>query len=281
MQRALLVGINEYPNTEDCLAACLNDVNDFAQFLVGKCGFQYDDVRLLTERRATRAEILKRLDWLLEDLKPGDRLVFLYSGHGNRLATRSTASGHVDRYYECICPYDFDWEGTNNISDEELCGLFARIPEGAKLVWISDSCYSCGLSEPELVRNEAGRPMGKSMQQPQDIAWRAQTAIAKDLRPLTMPGAVEGGNVVLIAATKERQQAQERSFKKEIKINGMLVSYLLEELNKENGLEASLRVVMESVVKNVKEYGRTSKPSFDQEPVLYGRPELTERAFLK
>jgi hypothetical protein len=281
MQRALLVGINEYPNKEDGLAACLNDVNDFALFLVGKCGFEYDDVRLLTERRATRVEILKRLDWLVKGVKSGDRIVFLYSGHGNRLATRNDVEGKVDKYYECICPYDFDWEGKNNISDAELGELFSRIPEGAKLVWISDSCYSCGLSESEIVRDEAGKHLGKSIQQPQDIAWRAQTAIHKDLRPLKMSGAVEGSNVILISATKERQQAQERSFKKEIKVNGLLVSYLLEELNRENGLDASLKDVMVNVVRNVKEYGRTSKPIFDQEPVLYGRPELIEKAFLK
>lgn len=281
MQRALLVGINEYPNAEDCLAACLNDVTDFAQFLVGRCGFAYDDVRLLTERRATRVEILKRLDWLLRGVKPGDRIVFLYSGHGNRLATRSPIEGKVDRYYECICPYDFDWEGNNNISDEELCRLFAGVPEGAKLVWISDSCYACGLSESELIRDAAGKALGKSIQQPQDIAWRARTAIHKDLRPLTMSGAIEGSNVVLIAATKERQQAQERSFKQEIKINGLLVSYLLEELDRERGLEVPLKQVMANVVQNVKEYGRTSKPRFDQEPVLHGRPELLEKAFLE
>jgi hypothetical protein len=280
MQRALLVGINEYPNKADCLAACLNDVNDFAQFLVGKCGFAYDDVRLLTERRATRDEILKRLEWLVKDVKAGDRLVFVYSGHGNRLATRSPVQGNVDRYYECICPYDFDWEGKNNISDQELCELFDRVPAGAKLVWISDSCYSCGLSESELIRNDLGKVLGKSIQQPQDIAWRAQTAIHKDLRPLMMSGAVEGSNVVLISATKERQQAQERSFKQEIKVNGLLVSYLLEELSRERGLVTPLKEVMASVVANVKEYGRTSKPTFDQEPVLHGRPELLERAFL-
>src|SRR5262245_27717183 len=119
MKKALLVGINEYPDKENILAACLNDVNDFAELLVNKCAFAYDDIRILTERRATRAEILKRLEWLVRGAKPGDRLVFLYSGHGNRLATRNL-EGHVDRYYECICPYDFDWEGKNNISDREL-----------------------------------------------------------------------------------------------------------------------------------------------------------------
>src|SRR5215208_6677261 len=139
MKRALLVGINEYPDKGNILDACLNDVNDFGEFLTSKCEFPYEDIRLLTERRATKVEILKRLDWLLKGLKAGDQIVFLYSGHGNRLATRDI-EGHVDKYYECICPYDFDWDGKNNISDRDLCELFSRIPEGVKFIWISDSC---------------------------------------------------------------------------------------------------------------------------------------------
>jgi len=66
MRRALLIGINEYPERGDILTACLNDVNDFAEFLVSKCDFEYENVRLLTERRATKDEILKRLNWLVK-----------------------------------------------------------------------------------------------------------------------------------------------------------------------------------------------------------------------
>src|SRR5262245_54253202 len=221
MRKALLVGINEYPEKGDILAACLNDVNDFAEFLVTKGGFKYDDIRLLTERRATRAEILKRLGWLVRGAKAGDVLIFLYSGHGNRLATRN-ARGHVDKYYECICPFDFDWEGKNNISDLELRELFGKVPKGAKLIWISDSCYSGGLSEAEQAEPgdvlpevravipppERRELQGKTMQLPADISWRVQTAIEKHLVPLTMSGVAQGNQAILISATKERQQAQ-------------------------------------------------------------------------
>jgi hypothetical protein len=278
MKKALLVGINEYPSQKDILAACLNDVNDFAEFLVGKCKFEYDDVRLLTERRATRVEILKRLDWLVKGARAGDQLAFVYSGHGNRLATRDI-KGKVDRYYECICPYDFDWDGNNNISDTELCEIFDRIPAGVRFVWISDSCYSAGL--PAVAQPRANEVLrGKAMQLPADILWRVKTAQAKHLQPLTMEGAVEGSNVILISAAKARQQAQEKSFKKEIKINGMLIYYLLEELRRKGGLMTPLRDVMASVVEKVKHYGQTSKPRFNQEPMLHGRPDLIARPFL-
>jgi metacaspase-1 len=248
--------------------------------LTRRCNFNYDDIRLLTERRATRVEILKRLDWLVKGLKPGDRIVFLYSGHGNRLATRSV-EGHVDKYYECICPYDFDWDGKNTISDRELCDLFSRIPAGARLTWISDSCYSGGLPELEGVPARRAGPRGKTIELPADIAWRIKTAIDKKIQPLKMSGVVEHNDVILISATRERQQAQEKGFKKEIKLNGLLVYFLLEELHREGGLSTPLKAVMENVGRKVKHYGRTSRPHFDQEPMLYGRPELLGKAFLK
>jgi metacaspase-1 len=279
-KRALLVGINEYPAQENILAACLNDVNDFGEFLVRKCNFKYDNVRLLTERRATREEILKRLAWLVRGLKAGDRAVFLYSGHGNRLATRNS-KGHVDKYYECICPYDFDWDGKNNISDTELCEIFSRMPSGVKLIWISDSCYSGGLSELERARDVEGKLRGKTIELPVDIFWRVKTAVEKGIQPLKMSGVVDAGDVILISATKERQQAQEKSFQGEIKLNGLLVYFLLEELGRENGLNAPLMEVMANVVDRIKRYGRTSKPRFDQEPVLHGRSDLIKKAFLK
>lgn len=280
MKKALLIGINEYLLKEDILTACLNDVNDFAEFLVGKCDFQYEDIRLLTERRATKIEIMKRLDWLLKGVKAGDRLIFYYSGHGNRLATRNI-QGHVDKYYECICPYDFDWEGKNNISDTEFLGLFSRLPRGAKLIWISDSCYSGGLVELEHAQDRQAEPTGKTFRLPTDIAWRVRTAEAKEMKPLKMSGVAENTDIVLISGTKERQQAQERSFKREIKSKGLMTSFLLEELSRKNGLNTPLSEVMKNVAKQVERYAATSKPRFRQEPALHGRPELISRAFLK
>jgi metacaspase-1 len=282
VKRALLIGINEYPDKENILTACLNDVTDVAEFLVNQCQFRYDDIRLLTERRATRAEIWKRLEWLVKGLKAGDQIVFFYSGHGNRLATRNV-DGHVDKYYECICPYDFDWEGKNNISDRDFHEIFSRMPRGAKLIWISDSCYSGGLSELEQELGHPGRrdSRGRTIALPLDISWRVQTAIKSNLQLLKMSGVVESNDIVLISGTKERQQAQEKAFQKELKINGLMTYFLLEELRRADGLDTPLKIVMEKVIQSVKSYAEASKPTFRQEPTIHGRTELLDRGFLK
>src|SRR6516162_11950800 len=115
MNRAFLVGINKYPSQP--LKGCVNDVVDMANFLVSKCNFAMEDIRLLVDERATKAAIIERLDWLLKGLKSGDRILFHYSGHGVQLPARNI-QGEVDSLDEAICPVDFDWTDEHTIRDK-------------------------------------------------------------------------------------------------------------------------------------------------------------------
>ena len=98
--KALLVGINSYSGAP--LAGCLNDVEDMARFITGKCGFDPAAVRLLTDARATTDAIKERLYWLVEGLKAGDRILFQFSGHGAQVPTRDK-KGEIDGLDEVIC----------------------------------------------------------------------------------------------------------------------------------------------------------------------------------
>jgi len=69
MNRALLVGSNAYPGNE--LNGCVNDVSDVANFLVSHCDFQEDDIRLLTDKRATTNAIEAHLNWLVDRRQRG------------------------------------------------------------------------------------------------------------------------------------------------------------------------------------------------------------------
>lgn len=64
MNRALLVGINCYPDAP--LRGCVNDISDMAKFLTTKCHFAMDDVRLLADKRATKHAIMERLFRMLK-----------------------------------------------------------------------------------------------------------------------------------------------------------------------------------------------------------------------
>jgi hypothetical protein len=100
MDKALLVGINKYPGSP--LAGCVNDVVDMADWLVKFRNFDPKSVRLLIDGRATTSAIRTRLHWLVEGLKPGDRILFHYSGHGAQVATRDK-QGEVDGKDEVVC----------------------------------------------------------------------------------------------------------------------------------------------------------------------------------
>jgi hypothetical protein len=75
VNRALLVGINAYPGQP--LLGCVNDVNDVANFLVDRCGFDSSDVRLVVDDRATTNNIKERLAWLSKGTGIGDRILFI------------------------------------------------------------------------------------------------------------------------------------------------------------------------------------------------------------
>lgn len=83
---ALLVGINAYQNSSDRLAGCITDVEMQQHLLIHRFGFNKKDVHILTDAQATREGILGAFDeYLIGQAKPGDVVVFHFSGHGSRV----------------------------------------------------------------------------------------------------------------------------------------------------------------------------------------------------
>jgi len=65
--RALLIGINAYPDPINQLNGCASDTYRVSE-LLQENGFVAENIRLLTDERATRDAILDRLHWLLDDV---------------------------------------------------------------------------------------------------------------------------------------------------------------------------------------------------------------------
>ena len=152
--KALLVGINKYPDPRNELRGCVNDILEMEHFIVEKSKvYPKENIKKLTDKQATKKGILTQLKWLIDDAEPGDQLLFHYSGHGAQAPTLH-APLEKDGLDEIICPYDFD--GTNNTSlrDKEFAQLFAAIPKGVHFVWISDSCHAEDLSRDPFKADE-------------------------------------------------------------------------------------------------------------------------------
>ena len=106
--KALLVGINDYPLPGNDLRGCINDIVDMRDFIANKNKvYPWENIKTITESRATKKGILAELDWLLEGAAAGDQLLFQYSGHG---AQQSTQHPHIEKdgLDEIICPFDFN-----------------------------------------------------------------------------------------------------------------------------------------------------------------------------
>ncbi len=140
-KKALLIGINEYaPPGGPNLRGCLNDVRDMAHTLnvLNIVPATPRTMRLLTDQRATRSNILAGLKWLVTGAQKGDVLVFYYSGHGSQVV--DVSGDEIDHKDETLCPHDYAINGM--IRDDELRDIIKSVRPETTLDVILDSCHS-------------------------------------------------------------------------------------------------------------------------------------------
>jgi hypothetical protein len=163
-QRALLIGINAYPNPADQLNGCVNDVYLMSS-VIQECGIPPEQIRVVLNERATAAGIRSRLAWLVDGAAPGDTLVLYFSGHGAQLPVYGR-DDEVDRLDETLVPYDFDWSLETAVTDDQIYDLYSQLPYETRLVMIFDCCHSGGLYRD-------GGPKARGLAPPDDIRHRS------------------------------------------------------------------------------------------------------------
>lgn len=172
-RRALLVGIDAYPDAASRLEGCVNDVYSVSALLQEQ-GFHLDaaeryssgddEIRVLLDRRATADAIRDRLEWLLEDAGPGDVRFFYYSGHGAQIPGYGP-SDSVDRLDECLVPYDFDWSRERAILDDQIYEMYSQLDYRVRFVMALDCCHSGGMARD-------GGPRVRGLSPPDDVRHR-------------------------------------------------------------------------------------------------------------
>ncbi len=265
MNRGLLVGINAYPGNE--LQGCVNDVTDMADFLVSHCDFNEDDIRLVTDARATTDAIKERLKWLVDGAKTGDRILFHYSGHGAQFPIRD-ADGKVTRVDECICPVDFDWTEAHAIRDKEFNQLFSAVPKGVVFTWVSDSCFSGDLAREFL----PPKRKIKSMPMPADIAWRLRTADTAGTKRTSFEHILKNFNAVLASGCAQRETSADAQI--DNRFSGAMTYYLLQTLSAPNGLTQSLENAIARTRAALQQNGYSQHPQLEGSEDLMGQPFL-------
>lgn len=163
-RRAVLVGINDYPDPEQRLEGCVNDVFRMSEVLQ-ETGFDPKDIRVVLNERATAQGIRERLDWLLDGARAGDVRFFFYSGHGAQIPGYG-AEGEVDHVDECLVPHDFDWSQGRAVTDDQFVGLYSQLPYDTHFVGVLDCCHSGGMTR-------AGLPRARGLSPPDDVRHRS------------------------------------------------------------------------------------------------------------
>jgi metacaspase-1 len=175
MKRALLIGIN-YHGMEGELRGCINDVDHIKDILINNCDYSNDNIRVLTDRSTapgftgvadtlpTHDNIKTEIIRLVQDLLPGDTLVFYFSGHG--IHGPDTSFDEKDGQDEMLVPLDYKTHGL--VSDDWIfANMIRRIPPTVTLWGFSDCCHSGTIFDlrynlQSLCRRERVSPENKS-----------------------------------------------------------------------------------------------------------------------
>lgn len=198
---ALLVGINQYPEQAcDCpstrgsvLNGCLTDVELQRELLVHRFGFQPNDILALTDQQATGQSIKEAfLAHLVDQARPGDVVVFHFSGLGSRVHWDDSAD-----VGKSLVPVDgllsTDEDATINDIAYETLGLLLRSLSTENITTILDAGHT-----------ELGR------------VWQGNLRVRS--RPIAPTGKLNDAELVLqeqlmsqLQVSKEQIQAQWRS----------------------------------------------------------------------
>jgi peptidoglycan/xylan/chitin deacetylase (PgdA/CDA1 family) len=160
---AVVIGINDYAKWPK-LQYAVQDAKAIRDTLVGRFGFASDKVLTLTDKDATRNNILALFHDRLAhaELKKDDRVFVFFAGHG---ATRQLSSGRNLGY---IIPVDSDPEqiSVDAIAMTDLQNI-AESLSAKHVLFVMDACYSgLGLTRGGGSSNflrENARRMGRQM----------------------------------------------------------------------------------------------------------------------
>ena len=273
-KRALIVGINQYENPANNLQGCVNDALDMAETLK-ICGFPRTKIKVVTDANATKAGILKGLDWLTSGAADGDVLVFYYSGHGSQVSDLD--DDEQDKEDEIICPHDISWARQTYIKDDDLHNYFTKkLPEGVRTDVILDSCFSGTATRTMVTEANPGTRMAYHKQRylppPLDHEFRITSSIPQFTKKESI-----GDRLVtktqhnsLWAGCQEYQVSWELLF--EDSVRGAFTYYFTRILRRSNG-NMSRREIYETLRPSMYEDG------FEQVPALEvpdNKPEALE-----
>jgi hypothetical protein len=133
VSHALVVGINKYQHASP-LGYAVNDAQAVAKLLTDKFDFKEENVLILDDKKATRANIIESFLSYTNNSEPDDRIFFFFAGHGYTFSGRRGEVGF-------LVPYDGKQESVATlIRWDELTSSAELIP-AKHILFVMDACY--------------------------------------------------------------------------------------------------------------------------------------------
>lgn len=250
---ALIVGINKYASPGMDLAGCVNDANSMKDLLTECFGFEAFGIKMLTDKEATKANILAGLRWLIAQGKEGVELVYYHSGHGTQVFDES--GDEADELDEVLVSHDHDWN--NPLSDDDVAAVFKQLPQGAFLSMVCDTCHSGSMTK-SVVRNIAV---------PKDMAEKMEGKVLK-IRKFGMKKDISKAEQrhILLSGCKDDQYSSEAEIGG--KRQGALTYNFVKECRKASGPWSAIHANLIATM---------GAEGWSQDPQLTGAADLQAR----
>lgn len=217
-KRALCIGINNYPGTQNDLSGCVNDANDWAAALSAR-GFA---VTKLLDAQATKASMVGAIGDLIGGAAKGDTVVITYSGHGTWVPDQS--GDEPDGRDEGLCPWDINQGAV--LLDDELHTLLNHRAPGVRVVIGLDSCHSGTATRGDTPEVDPAAPRARFL--PPEV-WMPKSKLPQiDLPSKLLSGMTRAGGDLLMAACKDTQFSWDTRFNG--RPNGAFTYYALKKL---------------------------------------------------
>ena len=233
-KKALCIGINDYPGTQNDLSGCVNDANDWAAEL-GSHGYT---VTKMLDGQATHAAMTAAITSLIKSAVNGDTLVITYSGHGTWVPDSS--GDEPDGRDEGLCPWDIGSVGP--LLDDQIHQMFDARAAGVRILLLSDSCHSGSVTRGREDDLDPGQPRARFM--PLEAWMPANELPQASARPPHLVGGLKrSGGDLLLSGCLDTQYSWDTSFKG--RPNGAFTYYALKTLheNKPANYEAWFKAI--------------------------------------
>ena len=150
---ALLIGIGKYMHLEAAaqLEGPRHDVEAIRDLLTRYYGFKTGNIVMLVDGEASRRNILKAIEKLVDRTRPGDRIFIYFSGHGTSAHDRAS-SLPLPHASGALVPADFkisrDKDSANKVMARLIVGrrdlkpLLSRLDKGRQVFVAFDACFS-------------------------------------------------------------------------------------------------------------------------------------------